>query len=92
MLSAEQSQDELRPVRAFVGLLNGWLGSDQSMASQDAYAANPPRQFVTLGPQGISLEGTQTQVAAPAGGLVLPPWVLAAAVACGAFLLLREQG
>lgn len=67
MFQAEQTQDELRPLRAFVGALNGYLGPDQSYAGTDSSAANPPRQFAVYGPQGTSLEGTQTQVApAPA--------------------------
>jgi hypothetical protein len=87
-----EAQDQLRPLRAFVGAMNGWLGSDQSMAGQDASASNPPRQFVTLGPQGVSLEGTQTSAPAAAGGLgfVLQPWMIAAGLAAGAFLLLRR--
>ncbi|HEX7890298.1 MAG TPA: hypothetical protein VF522_13135 [Ramlibacter sp.] len=79
LLPDEQDQDALRPLRAFVGAVNGWLGGtgDQSYAGTDGQAVNPPRQFMTLGPQGISLEGTQTQVAAPASaGFNIPPIAL----------------
>lgn len=73
----EQDQDNLRVLRTFVGALNGFMGgNDQSYAGQDASASNPPRQFVVLGPQGASLEGTQTQVATASGGLVLSPALL----------------
>lgn len=70
-----EQQDDLRVVRAFVGALNGYLG-DQSYARQDGYSANVPGQFMTIGPQGVAVEGTPVIAQAPSGGIALSPVVM----------------
>ncbi len=46
------AQDEQRTKRAFISFLTTALGSDQTLASQDAYAVNLPRQYQTIGLNG----------------------------------------
>ena len=72
--NAEQDQDALRVLRAFVGAVAGYTG-DQSYAATDSGMSNPPGQFVTLGPQGTQTEGQpglMLSSAGASGGLVIP--------------------
>lgn len=72
-----ETQDELRPLRMFVGAAAGLLqASDQSYANQDFYAANWPRQgYASIGPYGSSLEGTPVALTR-SGGVVISPMLV----------------
>lgn len=71
-----ETQDNMRPLRMFVGAAAGLLAaSDQSYANQDYYAANVPRQYYSMGPNGMSIEGSPVAVTR-SGGLVLSPMLV----------------
>lgn len=88
---ASQQQDVLRPIRMFVGALQGALGSDQSYASTDASVYNPPRQFVVVGPQGQTAVEGQPIITAGAGGFTLSPMGMVIALGV-AYLVFRKKG
>jgi hypothetical protein len=66
-----QAQDSMRPLRLFVGALNGAL-NDQSYAGQDSAVYNPPNQFTVVGPYGTGVDGKPIAITR-AGGLVISP-------------------
>lgn len=82
--------DQQRTGRAFISFLSTAMGVDQSYAGQDGYAVNYPRQYQTIGPNGlVGVEGTARsngQVSA----LMASPLVLLAVGGLVAYLVLKK--
>ena len=82
-------QDNLRPLRLFVGAASGLLAaSDQTYVNQDAAAVNLPRQYYTIGASGASsIEGTPIAVSRT-GAVVISPmvWLIGIGFAAAVFL------
>jgi hypothetical protein len=91
MIDAQTQQaDNLRPLRAFVGALQGYLGTDQTYANQDNVAVNPPLQYQVIGPNGqVGQEGRPVSNAQPLA-MLGSPVVLLIGVAIVAVLVLRK--
>lgn len=77
MDDAIKTNDEQRVARSFIAAISTYFGNDQSVAGQDGYAVNVPRQYQTIGPGGlVGVEGTslsngQKSVALTASPLVM---------------------
>lgn len=82
-----QQQDEQRTARAFVSFLSTAFGVEQSTAGQDGTPYNLPRQYQSIGPTGVAVEGFPVSTT-QAGGVILSPGLLlvAAGLAAGYFL------
>lgn len=91
MIDAQTQQaDNLRPLRAFVGALQGYLGTDQTYANQDNVAVNQPLQYQKIGPSGqVGQEGRAVSNAQPMA-ILTSPVVLLLGVALVAVLVLRK--
>lgn len=50
-------QDELRPLRMFVGAISAALGTDQTYAETDNNVSSRPGQYQSVSPYGVSVEG-----------------------------------
>jgi hypothetical protein len=61
MVTAEQQQDALRPLRQFVNLLT-MVTNDQSWANVDNGGYNQPNQYQTVGQYGAAVEGTPISI------------------------------
>lgn len=91
MATTVQSQDELRTQRNFISLVGGALGlSDQSLASYDSYATNPPGGYQVIDPRtgNYAVQGTAYSTAQ--GANLIPPLAIMAGVALVAWLALRR--
>ncbi|MBN8506133.1 MAG: hypothetical protein J0L58_16840 [Burkholderiales bacterium] len=84
------AQDNLRPLRNFVGFLSGAV-NDQSWAGSDGYAVSPPGQFYSqTAAGGVAIEGRPALLVAPGGQQGgIPPLFLLAGAALVAYLLLK---
>ena len=80
------AQDKQRTQRSFISLLSGALGVDQSYAEQDYYARNPPGQYTTVSPYGVSVEGLPLSNQQAGIRLTLPVLLL---IAGGVYLALK---
>lgn len=82
-----QQQDEQRTARAFVSFLSTAFGVEQSTAGQDGNIYNAPRQYQSIGPNGVGVEGYPVSTT-QSGAVVLSPGLLllAAGLAAGYFL------
>ena len=80
------AQDDLRPVRMFVGALQGALAADQSIVGADAYAWNVPGQYQVIGPYGYSIEGRPISTT-QGGGIVLSPALVMMGLGAAIFFL-----
>jgi len=92
-VSLAAQQDDLRPIRMFVGALSGALigSNDQSVVGVDAYSYNQPYQYQTVGPWGTSVEGAGVPIAATAGGgLYISPMLVLIGIGAAAMLLLKR--
>jgi hypothetical protein len=88
-----QQQDALRPVRMFVGALQGALigSNDQSVVGVDAYSYNNPYQYQSVGPWGASVEGSGVPITAtPGGGVYISPMVVLIGIGAAAAFLLKK--
>mgnify|MGYP001373244441 CR=1 FL=1 len=81
-----RAQDDLRPVRMFVGALQGALAADQSIVGMDGYAFNVPGQYQVIGPYGYSLEGRPISTT-QGGGLVISPAIVMMGLGAAIFFL-----
>lgn len=86
-VSATQQQDQLRPFRQFVGLLNVGLNGDQAYAGTDAYVYRPPGQFASVGPYSTSIEGKPITTTSNGAVVISPVVVLLIAGAAIALIL-----
>lgn len=85
-----QAQDEQRTARSFISFLSTAMGVDQTYASQDGYAVNMPRQYQSIGPNGlVGVEGT-SRSSGQMQSLISSPVVLLALAAAVAFLVLKK--
>lgn len=70
-------QDALRPVRQFIGALSGAVsGYDQANAYDDWASYNQPYGYQSIGPYGVSQEGTPYALpisTTRGGGVVISP-------------------
>lgn len=84
------ANDEQRTARAFVGFFNSMFANDQSLAGADGYAVNLPRQYQTIGPNGlVGVEGTSLSNGQKSVSVTASPLVLIA-LAAAAFYFLKK--
>ncbi len=85
-----ETQDNMRPFRMFVGAAAGMLqAADQTYANEDFYAASLPRQYQTVGVNGVSIEGTPLAITRR-GAVVISPVVWMIGLGAAAALLLKR--
>lgn len=78
--------------RQFVTVTDSLLrGIDQAYADQDAYVGNPTRQFVTVGPNAVAVEGSPLRLVATSQGVAMSPALLVVLAVVG-YLALRRRG
>nr|WP_315242867.1 hypothetical protein [uncultured Albidiferax sp.] len=81
--------NQINTLRGFVGVLNGYLGSDQSLAQQDAWVGNNPGQYQTIGPYSVGIEGSPVSTMQNGAVVVSPGLVLMLMGAAAVFLWMR---
>lgn len=87
-----EQQDEMRPLRMFVGALTGALnGANQTYAGSDMYAVNGTYRYQSVGPYGVAIEGAGYPISTTAGGgLYISPMVVLIGFGAVAMLLLKK--
>jgi hypothetical protein len=79
-------------VRAFIAAASTYLGNDQSVAGQDGYAVNQPRQYQTIGPGGlVGVEGTSLSNGQKSVALTASPLVLLLIAGMVGYFVLKHQ-
>jgi hypothetical protein len=89
MDTSTQIQDDLRPLRMFVGALQGALAGDQSVYGMDAYAWSVPGQYQVIGPTGVGLEGRPISTTQN-GGLYISPGIVLMGLGALAFFVMQR--
>lgn len=75
--------DDLNTLRGFVGVLQGYMGSDQSLAYTDGSVVNRPGQYQTVGQYGASVEGMPVSTMQN-GAVVISPMLIMLALGAAA--------
>lgn len=65
--SLAAAQDDLRPARMFIGVLQSAFGLDQQAGGYDSQAVNSPYRYQAIGPTGVGIEGAPISTAQGAG-------------------------
>lgn len=85
-IQATENFDQVNTLRGFVGVLNGYLGNDQSTAGYDAYPVNRPGVYQTIGPYGVAVEGAPVSTLQNGAVVVSPGLVLMLLGAAAVFI------
>lgn len=75
MLQDTGNFDQVNTLRGFVGVMNGYLGNDQSPAGYDAWPVNRPGVYQSVGPYGNAVEGTSVSTLQN-GAVVVSPGLI----------------
>lgn len=78
--------DQVNTLRGFVGVMQGYLGSDQSLAGQDYYVSNRPGQYQTIGPYSVGVEGSPVSTMNNGAVVISPGLILMLMGAAAVFL------
>lgn len=82
---------DLSVARQFVSVLSRAFDAyDNSYASEDMYAVNPPRQYQVVGPYGTSVEGTTLATTTAQGGVYVSPTLVLIALGFAAALFWKR--